>query len=76
MKVILPVFAAAALLGVFAIAQACAQGKGPPPPQKADPAAIERAERRKATDAEYEKAVKRIPDSNDKPDPWKGVRGK
>ncbi len=50
--------------------QASAKGRGPKP----DANSSESSEKKKAVDAEYQKASQQIPDSKEKPDPWRGVR--
>ena len=60
----------AALFTVSAITAASARGRG----HKQDAKSDQSSEKKKAVDAEYRKALQRIPDSNEKPDPWKGVR--
>ena len=59
-----------ALLAISAVTDASAKGRRPKPDAKNS----ESSEKKKAVDAEYQKALQQIPDSRDKPDPWKGVR--
>jgi hypothetical protein len=47
-----------------------AEGRRP----KLDAKSSESSEKKKAVDAEYQKALQHIPDSKKKPDPWRGVR--
>lgn len=76
MRVFVSILASAFLLAGASL-PAAAQGKRQPPPaEKADAGARERAEQSKAADAEHRRTMQRIPDSNEKPDPWKNIRGK
>jgi hypothetical protein len=59
-----------ALLTAGAVSSASAKGRRPKPDVKNS----EGSERKKAVDAQYQKALQQIPDSKEKPDPWKGVR--
>jgi hypothetical protein len=48
-----------------------AEGRRP----KLDAKSSESSEKKKkAVNAEYQKALQQIPDSEEKPDPWRGVR--
>ena len=60
----------AMLLVVSAMHDASAKGRR----QNQDAKNSENSEKKKAVDAAYQKALQRIPDSNEKPDPWKAVR--
>jgi hypothetical protein len=59
-----------ALLTVIAVTEASARGRR----TKQDATKIESSEKKKAAETAYQKALQRIPDSNEKPDPWKGIR--
>ena len=60
---------AVALVTAGALAQGAGKGK-----YKNDSAKPESQAKKKAAEEAYKKALKSIPDSNQKPDPWKGVR--
>ena len=55
-----------------ALSPAHAQRKGESPQRKADP--VENPAEKKAKDEAYKDALKRIPESKDKYDPWKIAR--
>ena len=59
-----------ALLAVAAPAQAIAKGKR----QQQDAPKAEDQAKKKATEEAYKNALKSIPVSNEKPDPWKTMR--
>jgi hypothetical protein len=59
-----------ALFTISAATDASAKGRRPKPDAKSN----ESPDKKKNVDAAYQKALQSIPDSHDKPDPWKGVR--
>ena len=69
MRILIAVIAVALL-----IASALAQGSGKGKRQQQDAAKKEDPARKKADEEAYRKALKSIPDSKEKQDPWKGVR--
>jgi aryl-alcohol dehydrogenase-like predicted oxidoreductase len=69
---ILIVAMALALLTVSAHAQGMGTGKGKK--QKPDAQKTEDQAKKKADEKSYQDALKRIPASNEKSDPWKSVR--
>lgn len=60
-----------ALLTVSALTDAFAKGRRS---LKQDATKTESSEKKRAAETAYQKALQAIPNSSDKPDPWKGVR--
>lgn len=61
----------AALLSVSMLTDASAKGRRQKPDTKSS---TENSEKKKALEADYQKALQSIPESSEKPDPWKNVR--
>jgi len=59
-----------ALLTVGALTESSGKGRR----SKQDPTKAENSEKKQAAEKAYQKALQSIPNSNEKLDPWKGVR--